>query len=785
MDSTTETELASLSRLDDRIVSTSNEKLSDVLRLALPALIKLVNKDELRPAVFKMFSSLMKRLKTLSDCILPLPVLISLMRQEHLPYSCNFATTFIDIVWERQSGKDAVLTAALFESILDWPLYSSQSNALLSYSWNVIEHFPAAMVLLIEKGIISSSRLEDLKHILSDYFLDLCLIHTHVVKRGGAGSVQPGLSDPRVMRLTIKKEELRAKEDLQVHKLAVLDLLLDSQVFMPWAAVAISTVLAYDTDDIVAQAASYKMTAQGSRRDIRGAEVPAITQLISHLLFLVSPTAAPIVISSPTDGSNTVTSPYSQARSSLRDEIRSHIIRWVSKEIGSRVVGCQRGALKIFVDATFTDTSSSRFRTAAVTLGNLLTEHMEVASLTPTTPLFLQGIEKTLGTFVTRAIDYDTSDGKVTRETCYAMLERIALRVPLLAIRSASAVSILFKLLDNEDENLIPKLYSSLGALREAYQSRQQNASEWEILEEEEEEVGSGSGATATASAALAAAAQASQAVRSSQTLQDVIVSARMSETPKKRLAALQWARAVFEFDRISIESMVILADDTNPAVALAVSKEFVVLCNDMDQDRADLLVNIATSSLLVSQSDGKQHRLVARMEVFRVLSSYLAISVRKRLGFSESDLVKQKSWTSIIHMPPCNIDVSNAYDSLIDLIAEDIVLEAGNAALKHKLVEESSLLLRNILLSNNNPERRSHARKFDKVLLGWLRDCDGVASSQYIADIFGTLCLDSLDTFLACAKDALEENIQISLSANSNLSGSATTGEKTSTSKA
>ena len=41
-------ELASLDRLDDRIVSTSNERLTGTLRAILPKLVLLVNKEELR-----------------------------------------------------------------------------------------------------------------------------------------------------------------------------------------------------------------------------------------------------------------------------------------------------------------------------------------------------------------------------------------------------------------------------------------------------------------------------------------------------------------------------------------------------------------------------------------------------------------------------------------------------------------------------------------------------------------------------------------------------------------
>jgi hypothetical protein len=121
-------------------------------------------------------------------------------------------------------------------------------------------------------------------------------------------------------------------------KLSILELLLDDCVFLPWAAIAISTVLAYDPNDVVAQAATYKTNAQGSRRDIKGADATACNQLISHLLFLSSPASLPLhSVQSAAPATPTTTSPYSYARSTFRDEIRSHLVRWVAKEMGSRV----------------------------------------------------------------------------------------------------------------------------------------------------------------------------------------------------------------------------------------------------------------------------------------------------------------------------------------------------------------------------------------------------------------------------------------------------------------
>jgi len=747
-----EAELASLQRLDDRISSTSNDKLSDVLRLALPALIKLINKDELRTRVFALFSALMKRLKNLNECKLPLEALVMLLRQENLPFAANFSITFIDIAWDRQSDKDVSLTVALLESILDWPLYGVQSNTLLAYSWQVIEHFPAAIEILKERSDAKGGedRSEEIKSILSDYYLDMCLVHSTTIKKGQAGSVLPGLSDGRVGRLMAKREELRPKEDLQAHKLVVVSLLLDDKVFLPWAAVAIATVLAYDSDVLVAQAAAFKMNAQSSRKDLKALEGDAANQLLSHLLHLCSPTS--VALASKAPATATAMSPYSNARSALRDDIRAQLVRWAAKEMRTRLVGVSRSVLKVFVDSTFTTVSTVRFRAAAVLLGTALADSMDDAAFTAVVPIYLQGIESVLQSFITRSSEYDSTDGKQTRELSYACLEKMSHRVPLLVIRSASVVSTLFKLLDSEDEILVPKLYGALGALREAYQSRMQHLTDAEAAKADED-------ATPADASTLIAITQANNAVRSSQTLQDVIVLARSSDAPKKRLAALQWARAVFEWERIALETLVILADDSKPAVAAAVAKEFTALRGQMNETRANLLINVATSPLCRAATE---LRSAARMELFRALSGYFSLNINKQLGYAEEDtmpLVSTKRWTDIVNASAAQKgdDVEDNCAELIDvLVEEEGTTTSATHVMHRRMIDASADLLRNILLSSNHPGRRTRARKLNKVLLSWLHDCENAVTSQRIADIFGTLCLDSLDTFIATAQETL-----------------------------
>ena len=794
MASSTKTELASLDRLQDRIDSASNEKLQELLRYAVPALVKLVNEDELRARVFKMFGPLLKRLKNLTTCNLPLEALVALVRQEHQPYACNFSMTFLDVAWVRQQDKSVELTVALLDSILEWPLYSPQSNALLAYTWQVIPHLPAALALHRERHLSANiagpsvDGTADLKHILSDYLLDLCLVHSKQIKRGTAGSVLPGLSDERVIRLTAKKEDIEPTADLRAAKLAIVELLLDNRVFSPWAAVAISTVLSYDSDANVAQAASFKMNAQGNRKDLK-AVAPfgePSRSLIGHILHIACPASAPLSSEALTWTNNcTSISPYSKPRSALRDEIRSHLIRWCAVEGGPQVCSVSRAVLKIFVDTTLTvGAITVRFRTAVVLLANSLTEHTDDASFIAAAQIVLSAMERVLEAYTTRSTEVETSDGITTRKSCYAMLERIANRAPLLAIRSASVVSILFRLLDTESETLVPKLYGALGALREAYQNRLGNVDNAAPIE-----VGVTSTAESNLDADVAAvesevedkqSAQQIQvqaiinraeiATKSSQKLQEVIIGARSSNAPKKRLAALQWARAVFDWDLIAMQTLVVLADDASQNVTEAAAKEFSNLRDDMTEARAHILIGIIASPDI---RDVSRKRWIARVEVFRSLSSWFQQQQQVITGLkstvngtgpgTSAVLIGGKTWTDVLKEEPGDAE-SEYFLSLmatLEVVCQEEASSCKSEALKAKVMDTSAELLSNMLQSGNNPALRVKARMYDTVIISWFKHTTGASlrdttTSIHTANILGHLCLDSLDTFIGKIKTAL-----------------------------
>jgi len=73
-----QSELDALDRVSERLDSTSNEKLEEVLALLLPKLMPLSNNTFLRPKTLNIFSRVLKRIKPLKT-ILPITELLKLV----------------------------------------------------------------------------------------------------------------------------------------------------------------------------------------------------------------------------------------------------------------------------------------------------------------------------------------------------------------------------------------------------------------------------------------------------------------------------------------------------------------------------------------------------------------------------------------------------------------------------------------------------------------------------------------------------------------------------------
>mgnify|MGYP003386685043 CR=1 FL=1 len=248
-------EVAALSRVHDRVLATDNDKLPHLLEKLLPGLLPLANKDELRPQVLVIISNLVRRIKVLRTP-LPCSVLLGkLVTPEMMPFTCNIALTLLDIALPHESPDSlrgqqcaaAVLAAmALFypsavspavspaESVSESvsvsaapvnkgsKVFTLQLKALVSYALELLPHVPTAVTASCSSTLLlplhtcaSSSRDRDRDRdrgtrsppppchhleLLWDFLLDLSLAAAPLVK-DTLGSVQPGLSQQRVLRL--------------------------------------------------------------------------------------------------------------------------------------------------------------------------------------------------------------------------------------------------------------------------------------------------------------------------------------------------------------------------------------------------------------------------------------------------------------------------------------------------------------------------------------------------------------------------------------------------------
>jgi len=214
MSSSDEQDLMAVDRIFERLSMTSNEELSAVLNKLLPKLLPLMNREALRPTIFKILSNVTKRVKLLGTK-LPCADMIPLIHSDLKPFASNFAIVMVDIGLMSETESSRVDCAI---SLLDTlqrstePMFSTLENSLVAYS-SVLIHELAQVSLA--RGPISSAT-----HALCDWFLDVALYQTKSAAVSAISGTQnafifPGISSRRLERLREKNESplrLRAGE---------------------------------------------------------------------------------------------------------------------------------------------------------------------------------------------------------------------------------------------------------------------------------------------------------------------------------------------------------------------------------------------------------------------------------------------------------------------------------------------------------------------------------------------------------------------------------------------
>lgn len=194
--------------------------------------------------------------------------------------------------------------------------------------------------------------------------------------------------------------------------------------------------------------------------------------------------------------------------------------------------------------------ASSAYCGALMGLAALLAERLDDASLAVAAPVLLQCAKKALQPFLSllsahASSSVDSDAGVATRDGCYRLIDAIARKCPAAAAADADLLVMLFRLLDCEGNSAVVQLYTCLGGLRDAYLKTAHAATD-----------ATGSAGNAGAGAGAPAA------------LKELIQRSRTAQEPKKRCAAVQWARALFFWAPVVLDTLVLLADDPHESVS-------------------------------------------------------------------------------------------------------------------------------------------------------------------------------------------------------------------------
>ena len=141
-----------------------------------------------------------------------------------------------------------------------------------------------------------------------------------------------------------------------------------------------------------------------------------------------------------------------------------------------------KAILTVIVQAVFGTNSSLMYPsnagllTAFALLMETLIKNLDTANLQNSCILLVQSCKKVLIQFATSQVssaatnsDYNSEMNLATRSSCYAVIETAANRVSDLVAKDVELIVLLFRLLGQEDERIITKLYVALENLQQAH----------------------------------------------------------------------------------------------------------------------------------------------------------------------------------------------------------------------------------------------------------------------------------------------------------------------------
>lgn len=702
-------ELQALERVHTRLLSTSNDGLEKVLDQLLPRLILLSNNELLRNKILEMFGLILRRMKE-TNTIMPITLLLQLMKPENMPFAVNFSITFIDAsikTLPRNKFLDA--SQALLIALNNFVSFTVQSNALCYYSLYFIDFLADASRIIQDTD--KSSRLL-FSQILGDFYIDFCLIQSEL-RRDGVGSIQSGLSKERVDRLTLKNNHWKSP-DLKLYKRQLLETLP-----MRWISseqsVAISIICSNDLDSDVSSQAIYKVN--GARSMFKVDDNPSL--VLDYLLDLCI-------------NNNNMN------RISLREDIKCSILKWTLKELTNNLITCSKKILVLLITDLSKADTSLKYKAELFHLADSLAEKMDDTSFNTSSVLFIACVKNYLKGFNARVKEMSDSsnDALAAREYCYQLIDRLCRRSTNSVVNDVEMVLLLFRLLDFEDDRVLPKLYTALGAMRLTFESNVANE------------------ATKTV-------------------LRDLLKISRTSDEYKKRLTTIQWAKDVLGWEPITIESMILLADDKNALVAQLVTTEFSNLrnCRDITLENTSLVnsvLAILVDSLTLLMNDNNTLKTIATCEMFNTAAVILSSVLQTYANYipDSFSLINVDQWYNVASK---SIDSIPLGDDLLSMVVTTVSkLPIDDKSLPSEVINSVASVVRNCLLIGKINTREACRNLLANKFVSWFEKASELGASQ-ISQCLGICCIGADTNFCSNLYRILLHKFKVSYPIRSN----------------
>ena len=748
-------ELEALDRIALRVESTPNENLETLLLSLLPKIVPLSNNEIMRSSCISLFSSILKRVKSL-HINLPIPELLQLLvrNENELPFAANFALAFIDssisnVVSSQSKTSKAALDICdkIIDILPSLEVFSVMSNSLLYYALLVLDTFSIAFLNRRKQASIENINTSDVAaNIIGDFLLDLCLV-TSSIERDAVGSAHNGLTVDRVNRLTAKKSKW-TKAELKEYKIKSM-LSLSTQWLNDCHSVAMVMTLSNDPDADISTAATFKVNGCRTIFNIT-------KEKYDDLLYAIS-------LCVGWNLSNSLEK--ISCRSGARDDIRCTILRWVCQDCSDLIIGIARVSLQHILADCMKPDLSMQYKSALLHFLDKVLSSLDDKTVQNISILVVAGIKYNLQPFNNITLCQGTGhkmntfnstedwSGLSLRESCYSIIDSLARRCGEIIVTDVDLLVILFRILDKEDEVNTPKLLACLGALRLCHESSNEN----NIRSERH------------------------GGIAVNDNILDLLSKARNSEEPKNRLMALQWCRALYEWRSFFVfETLVLLSDDSSSLVSFAAKQEFLKLKEitlsygngSVNSVTETFLEFLAAKNIFESQSYGKE-ALVEMTAILNALTKSLLQNTYKYAA-DEYIFLGADRW---IYIATSKRSTSRNGDILKDIVSTlspsmigRYCDECRTSESSRNMLNELIRFIKDVLLLLSDANFRSRCRtELLPLMLRLVSVIEYSESSYHLAQCFAIISIDAELNYLHNTNRILKAKLSESVSSSQN----------------